>query len=106
MSIGLKILTSPMSANFGTASAIHQEGQLDNEGAIGSYVVDSATGKGVRMDHRHSGLHSPRPCGLRVAVDVVLGSLAEMSPEGGATGVITTGVGGNKGVGDRLPDAR
>eukprot|EP00966_Prymnesium_polylepis_P106409 2464402-Prymnesium_polylepis.1 len=47
------------------------------------------------MDPRHSGVALTSPCGRRVAVDVVLGSLAECRPEGGATGVSTLGVGGN-----------
>ena len=46
--------------------------------ALGSYVVDSATGRWVRMDPRHRGVALTSTCGRRVAVDVVLGCLAEM----------------------------
>ena len=56
---------------------INQEGQLTTR-ALGSYVFDSATTKGVRMDPRHCGVARTSTCGRRVAVDVVLGCLAEM----------------------------
>ena len=46
--------------------------------ALGSYVFDSATGRWVRMDPRLSGVALTSTCGRRVAVDVVLGCLAEM----------------------------
>eukprot|EP00966_Prymnesium_polylepis_P092956 2151710-Prymnesium_polylepis.1 len=58
MSTSLKILTSPNGRTPTSGPATHQEGQL------GNYVE-------LRS-------HSPRPCGRRVAVDVVLGSLPKM----------------------------
>eukprot|EP00966_Prymnesium_polylepis_P305022 7047816-Prymnesium_polylepis.1 len=54
-----------MSADFGTC---------DTSGgttrALGSYVIDSATCRWVRMDPRHSGMALTSICGRRVAVDV------------------------------------
>ena len=41
-------------------------------------IRDITTTKGVRMDPRHCGVALTSTCGRRVAVDVVLGCLAEM----------------------------
>ena len=56
----------------------HMRRKSSRTRALGSYVFDSATGRWVRMDPRLIGVALTSTCGRRVAVDVVLGSLAEM----------------------------
>ena len=77
MSTELKILTSPMSADFGTCDT---SGRRDSSTTTRNCckIRDITTTKGVRMDPRLSGVALTSTCGRRVAVDVVLGSLAEM----------------------------
>ena len=77
MSTELKILTSPISADFGTCDTSGGTAR-QLRGTVVKYATLLLPSKGVRMDPRLSGVALTSTCGRRVAVDVVLGSLAEM----------------------------
>eukprot|EP00966_Prymnesium_polylepis_P013276 306381-Prymnesium_polylepis.1 len=58
-----------MSADFGTCDTSGGTARQRRHATRNCCKIrDTTTAKGVRMDHRHSGSHSPRPFGRRVAV--------------------------------------